>query len=831
MKTSTPQLWTGWNATSAWIVLLSLECCLVCTPSVRHACSVTLTSTAAGIVGWRNFRKELRDSGPWPTKATCRTTKKASTRCGNAWPVLPVPCCQNQCGDRSGKRTRHFRAQLAGKKLNFRQTASTDSVMISECRNSRNGWKTCAKGNRNLIRSKRGGQNCARLQNAEGWMGTKCPVNAGFIRMRNSNWRALIAVQPSASLVWRKNTPNTRPLTCTPAWNSSGKRIDAMKQTGWTVKTAVPESVRDVATCASKRLRSHLVWPLNPFSLRRPQIECLANGTSQECVPDQSMPLCCHGTLLLDTDFFLYCFRETLTSLCTAMTARSTQLHRMSDTLHSKERDILTQETQLLQRIREASEEAMQAIREEERKLVLELKDRCNTGATVLKNMKRQSDLSRENIDSIRDYGSTVLSGTMSPDMMSSYQDLITQMDFVLEESLMLGAADVNLTSLQFIRSKSKLKLGKLKHEEQKSSNITVNDTVPSLGRSSNNAQSGSLLGAKPRRKSRSELPETITLSSQAQIQPISSFGKHGTRPGEFNSPGDVCFLPSNDRTPNDSFVVADTNNNRLQVFNIHGTFIKVIGEGQIKPWGVAVTQALNIVVSDTLDKCIKIYSMEGLCLQKFGKFLCPCGIAVNSDGHFVVTDFFSASVYTIDVTGKALQKFDFRNDSDPHMSGRSHISVTKNDTLVISDMSNSSIKVFNKSGQRLHQILCQDIQMSSTSGICTDHLGNILVADTLGSQITVLSKKGRVISHLDFKSGIRSFCFSNKKDELGFNGDPTGIAVSQKGNLVLTYSKSNQVHVYKIVNKQYALHLQVTQLDVQPENNSENCPLQNVQF
>ena len=475
---------------------------------------------------------------------------------------------------------------------------------------------------------------------------------------------------------------------------------------------------------------------------------------------------------------------------------RSAEFLKVSERLQSKETDILTQETDILQNIREVSEEAVKTIREEEKKLVLEIRDRSKSTATVIKNLKSQNDQTRENIEGIKDYALSVLSGTLSPDMISSYQDLATQMNLTLEDSLTLGTGDVNVTSVQFIRSKSKYKLGKLKHREESNNSLRKEPSLD-LDTSLNSAKSFSSLEAKPRKKGKNKSRESLTY--QPLLKLTTCFGKQGTRPGEFNSPGGICFLPSNGGYRSDSFIVADTNNNRLQIFNNLGTFVKVIGEGQIKPWGVTVTKNSNIVISDTLDKCIKIFNMEGMCLQKFGKFLCPCGIAVNSDGNFVVTDFFSASVYVIDITGRALRKFDFRNDADAHMSGRSHICITKNDTLVISDMSNNSVKMFDKSGNLLYQIQCQDIQMSSTSGVCVDQTGNILVADTLGSKITILHREGEVASHLDFKSGMRTSYLSNKQDELGFNGDPTGIAVSPKGNLVLTYSKSNQVHVYEL--------------------------------
>ena len=146
---------------------------------------------------------------------------------------------------------------------------------------------------------------------------------------------------------------------------------------------------------------------------------------------------------------------------------KSAEFLKMSETLHSKETDILTQETDILENIREASEEAVKTIREEEKKLILEIKDRSKSTTTIIKNLKSQNDQTRENIESIKDYASSVISGTLSPDMIPSYHDLVTQMHLILENSLTVGTGEVNVTSVQFFRSKSKHKLGKLKHREE----------------------------------------------------------------------------------------------------------------------------------------------------------------------------------------------------------------------------------------------------------------------------------------------------------------------------------------------------------------------------
>ncbi len=566
---------------------------------------------------------------------------------------------------------------------------------------------------------------------------------------------------------------------------------------------------------------------------------------------------------------YLFC-RDNLKSLCTALNVRSTQLQRASEKLTAKERDIFTKQTKIVEKIHEVSEETIKRVRGEEKKLIMELKDRTRSNISSIRKIRNQMDHTRENMENIQEYSMSALDGDLTADLISSYQDLIGQIDAVLEKSLMSGKGEVQVTSLQFLKAKSKIKLGRIKHREQ-AHDITVKDSVVSeLKQLSPRYHSPKLREkGKHGKKLKNTSSERVTMSSQPSLQQLSSFGRFGTRVGEFNSPGDVCFLPRS-RGQTESFVVADINNNRLQIFNINGTFVKTIAEGQIKPWGITTTKDGNIVVSDTLEKCIKIFNQEGRCLQKFGKFLCPCGVAINSDGHFVVTDFFSASVYIIDISGKMLRKFDFRDDCDEHMSGQSNICVSRSDNIIISDISNKSIKLYDNTGRPLYSVQCNDIQMTSNNGICLDHHGNLLIADPLGSKVTMLSKEGQIISHFDIKTecainpngiaeigntsqrhlspsesqvlidstGIECFGLAPNRlanNEMALNGmaenevAPTGIAVSAKGHFVCTYSKSNQVNVYKLRNKQCALVLRLpTNEGTEVET---SCSAQQVQF
>jgi len=90
-------------------------------------------------------------------------------------------------------------------------------------------------------------------------------------------------------------------------------------------------------------------------------------------------------------------------------------------------------------------------------------------------------------------------------------------------------------------------------------------------------------------------------------------FGTQGSGNGQFNNPEGVAVDSS------DNIVVADTGNNRIQVFNSTGTFQSKFGslgggDGQLNsPKGVAVGGSGNIVVADSDNNRVQVFTCNEL--------------------------------------------------------------------------------------------------------------------------------------------------------------------------------------------------------------------------
>ena len=124
---------------------------------------------------------------------------------------------------------------------------------------------------------------------------------------------------------------------------------------------------------------------------------------------------------------------------------------------------------------------------------------------------------------------------------------------------------------------------------------------------------------------------------------PMFKFGDTG--PEKLNNPvGCVCYK--------NMFIVADSGNSCLKVFNSSGNFLRKIGErgnedGQfLRPYGVCVDQHGNISVSDTESGRIQQFTIEGRFTGKtVTKLTLPWSLATMPDGRILVCDYKAGKV------------------------------------------------------------------------------------------------------------------------------------------------------------------------------------------
>jgi glucose/arabinose dehydrogenase/plastocyanin len=126
----------------------------------------------------------------------------------------------------------------------------------------------------------------------------------------------------------------------------------------------------------------------------------------------------------------------------------------------------------------------------------------------------------------------------------------------------------------------------------------------------------------------------------------ISKWGVYGNRNGTLKSPEGITL----DQEGN--VYVADTANNRIQVFSSNGTFISKWGgygtrNGTLRyPEGITLDQEGNVYVADTGNNRIQVFSSNGTYISKLGtsgtikeRVVSPEGIAVDQEGNVYVAN------------------------------------------------------------------------------------------------------------------------------------------------------------------------------------------------
>lgn len=205
-------------------------------------------------------------------------------------------------------------------------------------------------------------------------------------------------------------------------------------------------------------------------------------------------------------------------------------------------------------------------------------------------------------------------------------------------------------------------------------------------------------------------------------VQEIGTVGVPGKGPGQFAFPRAVAVDGQG------RIYVADSGNNRVQVFSADGSFVRQFGStckldtkegcqgdgrGQFnEPWGIAVDREGNIYVADTWNHRIQKFDNAGQFLTMWGVF---------------------------EATGGELGKpFAFY--------GPRQVLVGRDGKIYVMDTGNKRVQAFNPDGSFFTQFGGGGVvegRFDEPTGIAQDAAGNWYIADTWNRRIQKLDERG----------------------------------------------------------------------------------------
>jgi DNA-binding beta-propeller fold protein YncE len=203
-----------------------------------------------------------------------------------------------------------------------------------------------------------------------------------------------------------------------------------------------------------------------------------------------------------------------------------------------------------------------------------------------------------------------------------------------------------------------------------------------------------------------------------------SKFGSLGSHPGQFNLPYNVAIDPVSH-----NIVVADSGNNRLQMFTATGGYIgqfggKGSGAGQfVNPQGLAIDQSSrNIIVGDGGNSRVQVFDLNGNHLFSFGSkgadngqfsgqmpptgdpvnFNSPMGVAVDPNTHnILVSDGGNSRVEIFSSAGQFLSAFGSRGTAPGQFNTPVGVAVdSASCNTIVVDYANNRAEIFPPTAQ-----------------------------------------------------------------------------------------------------------------------------------
>uniref|UniRef100_A0A8C6VPM7 RING-type E3 ubiquitin transferase n=1 Tax=Nothobranchius furzeri TaxID=105023 RepID=A0A8C6VPM7_NOTFU len=281
--------------------------------------------------------------------------------------------------------------------------------------------------------------------------------------------------------------------------------------------------------------------------------------------------------------------------------------------------------------------------------------------------------------------------------------------------------------------------------------------------------------------------------------------GTRGREKGEFTN------LQGISTSSNGRVVVADSNNQCIQVFSNDGQFKMRFGvrgrsPGQLqRPTGVTVDMNGDIVVADYDNRWVSIFSSDGKFKNKIGagRLMGPKGVAVDKNGHIITVDNKACCVFIFQSNGKLVTKFGGRGTSERQFAGEKEtispqmrniwkssphfVAVNNKNEIIVTDFHNHSVKVYSADGEFLFKFGSHgegNGQFNAPTGVAVDANGNIIVADWGNSRIQVFDSTGSFLSYINTSA-----------DPLY---GPQGLALTSEGHVAVADSGNHCFKVYR---------------------------------
>ena len=276
----------------------------------------------------------------------------------------------------------------------------------------------------------------------------------------------------------------------------------------------------------------------------------------------------------------------------------------------------------------------------------------------------------------------------------------------------------------------------------------------------------------------------------------VLSFGQQGSSIGMRCSPYGVAV---NGR---DDIIVTDTDNHRVRVFSSDGTYLRSFGRvgdkrGEFNfPVGIAFDKNRRSIVVDNSNHRVQLFNEQGEYLSQFGdegnldhQLKNPYGLSVDRNGNIIVADAGNKVIKTFSPSGQFLHKLGKGEDEGKRCNYPFHC-IRYEKYLIVSDSNECCIKVFDINGNFLYKFGNKgnrDGEFNSPRFLSVNKAGHLMVCDKINDRVQVFELSGKFITK-----------FGKQGNGPGEFKDPTSTAVLSDGRIVVADWLNHRIQIFE---------------------------------
>jgi DNA-binding beta-propeller fold protein YncE len=285
---------------------------------------------------------------------------------------------------------------------------------------------------------------------------------------------------------------------------------------------------------------------------------------------------------------------------------------------------------------------------------------------------------------------------------------------------------------------------------------------------------------------------------NEFQVSPVQIFGSQGSGDGQLEAPRNIAI------GSNGLLYIADSGNNRIQVFNEDGEFLDQVGVPGTsplqfnEPWGVAVADRY-LYVADTWNHRIQKFNLDGDLVGPIGQygrvgeeqsgggfFFGPRQIVILDDGNLLVTDTGNHRFQVLQPDGEFLQLIGSEGVQLGQYYEPVGIDQGPDGSVFVADTWNGRVQ---KLGPDLVPVLEWPVDawygesINNKPYLAIDSAGRVYVSDPEGQRVLIFDEFGQYLGR-----------FGVYAEAAGSLGLPTGIGIDENDNVYVVDALHHQV-------------------------------------